>query len=71
MLNDLGLFFGAIFLLAGAALLYKGVSNADASQTATIIGGAVLLSVGSVLMWTVLKNWWEWKREYRSYRDES
>ncbi len=70
MLNNLGLFFGLIFLIAGAVLLYKGVSNADASQTAAIIGGATFLSLGSVAMWTVLKNWWEWRREYRRYRNE-
>ena len=70
MLDDMGLFCGLIFLLVGAVLLYKGSSNADASQTAPIIGGAVFLSVGSVLMWNAPKNWWVWKREYRKYRNE-
>jgi len=70
MLDDLRLFFGLIFLIAGAVLLYNGVSNNDASQSATIIGGATFLSLGSTVMWTVLRNWWEWRREYRSYRNE-
>jgi len=69
MLDELGLFFGVIFLLAGAVLLYKGVSNADASQTAAVIGGATFLSLGSVLMWNVLKNWWVSRKEYRRYRN--
>jgi drug/metabolite transporter (DMT)-like permease len=70
MLNNLGFFSGALFLLAGAVLLYEGVSNADASQTAAILGGAMLFSIGSALMWTVLKNWWEWRREFRIYRNK-
>jgi hypothetical protein len=70
MLNNLGFFSGALFLLAGAVLLHEGVSNADASQTAAILGGAMFFSIGSALMWTVLKNWWEWRRECRTYRNK-
>jgi len=70
MRDDLGLFFGLIFLIAGAMLLYNGVSNADATQSAAIIGGATFLSLGSVVMWTLLRNWWEWRKEYRRYRNE-
>jgi hypothetical protein len=33
MLNELGFFLGLISLIAGAALLFEGVSNAEASQT--------------------------------------
>jgi hypothetical protein len=70
MLNDLGFFLGLIFLIAGAALLFEGVSNAEASQTAAIMGGATFLSLGSVVLWAVLKNWWAWRKEYRRYRNE-
>jgi len=69
MRDGLGLFFGVIFLLAGTVLLYDGVSSADASQSATIIAGATFLSLGSIVMWTVLRNWWEWRKEYRRYRN--
>ena len=65
----MSLFCGVICFLGGAALLYKGVSNADASQTAAIIGGATFLSLGSTAMWNVLKNWWVWRKEYRRYRN--
>lgn len=66
MLDDLTIFFSVIFLLAGSVLLYKGMSNGDANQNGAILGGAMLLCVGSVLMWTVLKNWWEFKKYRRS-----
>ncbi len=49
MRDDLGLFVGLIFLIAGAALLYNGVTNSDA-QSATIIGGATFLSLGLTVM---------------------
>jgi len=68
MRDATGLFFGLSFLIAGAILLYNGMSNADASQSAAVIGGATLLSLGSVLMGTFLRNWWEWRKEYREYR---
>ncbi len=70
MRDDLGLFFGLILLMAGALLLYNGVSKSDASQSAAIIAGATFLSLGSVVMWTLLKNWWGWRKEYRRYRNE-
>jgi len=70
MLDDLRLFSGLIFLIAGAALLHNGMSNADASQSATVLGGATFLSLGSTVMWTVLRNWWVWRKEYRRYRNE-
>ena len=63
MLDDLGFFFGLIFLIAGAVLLYNGVSHNDASQSTTIIGGATFLSLGSTVMWSVLRNWWAWRKE--------
>ena len=69
MRDDLGLFFGLVFLIIGGVLLYNGTSNADASQSAAVIGGATLLSLGSVVTWTLVKNWWEWRREYRKFRD--
>jgi len=72
MRDNLSLFFGLILLIAGAVLLNNGVSNAYASQmnqSATALGGATFLSFGSMVMWTVLKNWWKWKKECERYRN--
>ena len=68
MRDYLGLFFGLTFLIAGAVLLYNGMSNDYASQSAAIIGGATFLSLGAVVMWIRLRDWWEWRKEYREYR---
>jgi drug/metabolite transporter (DMT)-like permease len=70
MLDELGLFFGVLFLLVGGVLLYVGLSNSDASQSTTVISGATFLSLGSFVMALLLKSWWEWRKEYRRYRSE-
>lgn len=69
-MRGLGLVFGLIVLIAGAALLYNGLTNADATQSATIIAGATFLSLGATILWNLLKDWWGWRREYRRYRNE-
>ena len=55
--DDLSLLLGMTFLIGGAILLYDCVSEAD--QSSGIMGGAVLLSLGSVVLGIALKNWWE------------
>jgi chromate transport protein ChrA len=69
-MRGLGLVFGSIVLIAGAALLYNGVANTEATQSVTIIAGATFLSLGATVLWNLLKNWWGWRREYRRYRNE-
>jgi len=69
MRDDLGLLFGTILLLTGLMLLYNSVSSTDANQSFAILGGAALLSLGAMLVWTVLKNWWGWRKEYRKERN--
>lgn len=59
MRDDLSLLLALTFLIGGAILLYDGVSDADPMQSSAIIGGAVLLALGSVVVGIVLKNWWE------------
>jgi hypothetical protein len=54
----------------GAAVLYGGVSKPDTNQILTVLGGAALLSLGLVTICVVLKNKWEWRRNYRKYREE-
>jgi hypothetical protein len=51
-------------------LLYDGVSTTDPSQTARVIAGATLLALGLTVMPIVLKNWWEWRKIERRYRNE-
>jgi hypothetical protein len=65
MLNQLGVLFGCICVLAGAALLYLGFSISDASQTMKLLGGAVLFSLGVAVFRPIVKNWLELKRYRR------
>jgi drug/metabolite transporter (DMT)-like permease len=69
-MRGLELVFGLIVFIAGAALLYNGVTNTEATQSATIIAGATFFSLGATILWNLLKNWWGWRREYRRYRNE-
>jgi hypothetical protein len=69
MRDDLALFFTVILLIVGSVLLYDGVSVGDASQSARVIGGAAVLSAGLILMRSLLKNWWEWKKLVRRHRN--
>lgn len=68
MLDMIGLFFGAISLLAGAVLLNNGISGRDPMQTETI-AGAALLSLGVVTLGIVVNERLKWKREVRKYRE--
>jgi hypothetical protein len=70
MLDNLGIAIASICLLLGAALLYVGVSKPDTNQILTVLGGAAALSVGLITIWLVLKSKWEWRRNYRKYREE-
>jgi len=69
MRDALGIFLALVFLTVGALLLYDGVSTTDLTQSARIIGGAALLSLGLAITLIVLKNWWKWKKVSRHYRD--
>ena len=70
MLDNLGIAIASICLFLGAALLYVGVSKPDTNQILTVLGGAALLSLGLITICLVLKNKWEWRRNYRKYREE-
>jgi hypothetical protein len=69
MRDDLALFFALIIVIPGAALLYDGISSADASQTIRVIGGALLLTLGLTIMSIVLRNWWKWKKVLARHRN--
>ncbi|MCU1239895.1 MAG: hypothetical protein JWO71_621 [Candidatus Acidoferrum typicum] len=70
MLGTIVLFFGFVFLITGAVLLYDGLSTSDLSQTAKVISGAIFLSLGLVSSWFGVKNWWEWRTVYKESRNE-
>jgi hypothetical protein len=69
MRDALGIFLALIFLTVGVVLLYDGVSTTDVTQTAKIIGGAALFSLGLIVLRIGLKNWWKWRKISRDYRD--
>ena len=52
-----------------AVLVFVAVFFGGFAPIAGHIAGATLLSLGSTVMWTVLKNWWVWRKEYRRYRN--
>jgi len=66
--GDLTIVLTLVFLGLGALLVYEGgLSDGDLTQSARIIGGALLLALGLVLP-MVTKNR-KWKRPSRTYRD--
>jgi hypothetical protein len=68
MRNNLGLFAGLILLVIGALLISDSVSNSDPNQTARVVGGATLLSLGLIVTWLMGRSWWEWRKIERKYR---
>jgi hypothetical protein len=67
--TSLGLFCGLLLLTLGALLVIESVANADANQSARVVGGATLLSLGFLLTWLMARSWWEWRKLERKYRD--
>jgi hypothetical protein len=63
----IGLIFGVVCILIGAALLYDGASGRTPVQAETIAGAAVL-SFGAVTLGIVLKGWVKWRSELKKYR---
>lgn len=69
MRDDLGLLFSLMCLIVGSTLLYRALSISDSSQLATLLGGAILLALSFVILWSVARNWLQWRRVYKKYRD--
>jgi hypothetical protein len=65
MLDKLGLSVGVVSLLLGSILLYDAVSRSDLTQTARVIGGAALFSLGLVTLSLVVKDWWKWRKHHK------
>ena len=70
MLDAIVPFLALLFLVAGSALLYEGLSISDSTQTVELFAGASFLSLGLVTLWIGVKNWWKWRTTYREYRNE-
>jgi hypothetical protein len=65
MLSQLSAFFACLSILAGAALLYAGLTTRDASQTVELMGGACLFALSLALFRPALKNWIAMRRYRR------
>jgi tellurite resistance protein TehA-like permease len=63
--DTVGLFFVVVLGFGGAALLHESVSATDAVQTAHIIAGAALISLGLVTLVLIAKNWLHWRKHYK------
>jgi uncharacterized membrane protein len=70
LLDTIAPFLAFFFLVAGAALLYDGLSTSDLMQTAKMIGGASFISLGFVTVWFGVKNWWKSRTLYKEHRNE-
>jgi uncharacterized membrane protein YdjX (TVP38/TMEM64 family) len=62
MLDNLGIVLAAVCVLFGAFLLQDSLADPNASQGLRVIGGAVLLTLGLVVAWFVVKRRLEWRR---------
>jgi flagellar motor component MotA len=70
MLDNLGLVIGSIFLVLGAFLLYDGLFTLEATRSLMVIGGAGLISFGTMMIALMLKNKLEWRRNLKKYRTD-
>lgn len=58
--------FALLLLIIGAVLLYHASSESQTSQTAALLCGAALLSLGLFCMWAALIKWRKAGKEFRS-----
>jgi uncharacterized membrane protein HdeD (DUF308 family) len=66
MLANLGIAIAAISAVCGVLLLYNGITSSDMNQ---VLCGAVLLSVGLVTAFVVVKSKLEWARKLKRDRE--
>jgi hypothetical protein len=67
MLEGIRITTGSVCMLIGVALVYDAIFNPGLSQTALLLGGAVLVSLGLVSMWYVARNWMEFRRYLKNH----
>jgi hypothetical protein len=66
ILNKIGLITAIMFLLLGGLLLYGPVSGSDTTQTARVLAGASLVSLGFMTILLITRDWLNWKRLYKN-----
>ena len=66
MLNKLGILFATLFVFAGLLLLHGPISGPDTTQTARLLGGAALVTFGSLTILLVFRDWLHWRKHYRN-----
>jgi flagellar motor component MotA len=71
MRDLIGIFFSAIFLVLGAAIVYDGVNSSDPGQSARVIAGAAILALGITTSRFVLKSWWKERKLFLESRELS
>ena len=61
MINQIAAFFSLLCLVCGLSLVYF----ADAKSVGFVLAGAIVLAVGLVVLFSVLKDWLKWRRASR------
>jgi hypothetical protein len=62
MIDALGFASGFISILIGGILVHDAISRVGANESAVLMGGALLLSVGLVGVSRAGRSWLEWRR---------
>jgi drug/metabolite transporter (DMT)-like permease len=68
MLDNLLAVCGVVCILIGSFLLHQGFDGINADQTSQVIIGSVILALGLIAAWIVLKNKLEFWRDYKKHR---
>jgi uncharacterized membrane protein YidH (DUF202 family) len=68
--ETLGLLCALLFVTIGAALLNDAGTGSSMRETARILFGATLVSIGLLSLASGFKSWMKWKNEYKEYRGE-
>lgn len=62
MIDALGFASGCISILIGGILVYDAISRVGPNESAVLIGGALLLSIGLLGVSLAGRSWLEWRR---------
>jgi cytochrome c biogenesis protein CcdA len=71
MRDLIGVFFSAIFLVLGAAIVFDAVNTSDPGQSARVIAGAAILALGITTSRFVLMSWWKERKLILESREVS